>query len=76
METTTSEFTSQTQDNIPKIPIPQQSCNATSTSETVEMKPISYRVKSGRPDRNVLKPARQSKSARPKDPESSCCLLI
>ena len=78
MDTTTSEFTSETPLPIPNIPIQaaDSSKECDSDSDTVSMKPISYRVHSGRPDGNGYRAVRGARSARVVPPKSSCCLLI
>ena len=76
MDTTTSEFTSETPALVPNIPMQNINNENDTNSDTVSMKPISYRVHSGRPDGNGYRSVRVPQSARVVPPKSLCCLII
>lgn len=76
--TSVSDISPNTSFNIPQINIRNNNESDTS-SDTVSMAPISVRAYSARPNANYLVKTRQKKApntARVKNPESACCLLI
>ncbi|EAX96299.1 hypothetical protein TVAG_264230 [Trichomonas vaginalis G3] len=75
-QTSTSEFTEETPNDVPLIPLEPNIQIKDSSADTVDMQPISYRIHSGRPDGNALNSSREPKSQEPVINKSCCCILL